>query len=62
MECENVFCVYQKNEKCILDEIRIDICGRCSSCIVVEPETEYLDKLKDEMLKRFEEYDEDRPL
>ena len=33
MKCENYFCVYQDNGKCILDEINIDIMGQCDSCI-----------------------------
>lgn len=46
MECENVFCVYQEKDKCILDEICIDNIGLCCSCICVDIPDEELVKYK----------------
>ena len=33
MLCENIFCIYEKDGMCILDEIEIDISGQCTCCI-----------------------------
>ena len=36
MLCENCFCLYYEDEKCILEEIELDICGNCKSCIYID--------------------------
>ena len=55
MICENKFCIYQEDEKCLLDEVRADIMGACTDCIYIDISDEELRKRKKEMLKRFEE-------
>ena len=35
MECLNNFCIYQKEDKCMLGRISINTLGMCESCIVV---------------------------
>lgn len=35
MLCENKFCIYWKLNHCTLDEISLDISGRCLECIYV---------------------------
>ena len=57
MDCENIYCVYQKDKRCILESISIDETGRCTACIHVDVEMEVLDSMKEKLLKRFEEYD-----
>ncbi len=57
MECLNEFCIYQKNDKCILDEIEIDIGGNCQSCIYPDIPPQILEQEKEKLLKQFEEYD-----
>ena len=57
MECENFLCVYQKDDKCILDRISLDVVGHCLDCIYVDIEPELLKELKDKQLKQFAEYD-----
>lgn len=52
MECENLFCVYWSNNKCILDEISLDIQGNCMSCIYVEIDKNIMQKSREEFLKR----------
>ena len=43
MRCENLFCIYWSKENiCILDEIELDIQGRCNSCIYVDLEESLL--------------------
>ena len=48
MECENIFCVYQKDNKCKLDKITLDIQGNCTSCIYVNINEKTLDNYKNE--------------
>lgn len=44
--CENEFCIYQENGKCILDVIELDISGMCQSCIYINISQEELNKKK----------------
>ena len=44
MRCENIFCIYFSNKKCILDEISLDIQGTCENCIYVDIDEEVLEK------------------
>lgn len=46
LECENKFCVYMKNGKCILEKISLDICGLCKSCVYVNIKDKTLDAYK----------------
>ena len=46
MRCENCFCIYQENGKCVLDEINIDITGQCDSCIYVDIPKSDLENIK----------------
>lgn len=50
--CENEFCIYQENGKCILDVIELDISGMCQSCIYVNISQEELNKKKKELIKQ----------
>lgn len=53
MECENVFCVYEKDGKCILDKVSLDITGQCTECITVEIENVIIAKAKNNFLKKY---------
>ena len=53
MECDNVFCIYQKNGNCKLENISIDNSGMCTQCIYVEIDENDLSKAKSEITKRF---------
>ena len=53
MECDNVFCIYQKNGNCKLENISIDNSGMCTQCIYVEIDDKDLLKTKTTMIKRF---------
>ncbi|MBP3706821.1 MAG: hypothetical protein J6J13_06220 [Clostridia bacterium] len=57
MECQNMFCIYQKRDKYILDEISLDISGRCECCIYPDVEEDILNVAKMKLLKKYgEEY------
>lgn len=52
MRCENFFCIYNEEEKCLLDEIELDICGLCKSCIYVNIDRSEIVKRKKEQLEK----------
>lgn len=54
MNCENYFCIYNKKEKCTLNEISLDFQGRCNECIYVNLEEAQLKKIKKEQLRRLD--------
>jgi len=54
MLCENSFCIYQKNGKCILEEININELGQCDECIKISINDTVLEKLKQTQLSKLE--------
>ena len=54
MECENSFCIYQSQGKCLLDNISIDISGMCTECIYPDIDEKILNKAKSKLLKKYE--------
>lgn len=36
MNCENIFCVYNIKNKCVVNEVSLDITGMCKDCIYIE--------------------------
>ena len=57
INCENFLCIYQKNNKCILNEISLDNLGICGQSIYVDIEKEKLDIMKMEMLDYYDMLD-----
>ncbi len=53
MICENIFCIYNKNERCTVEEIALDIQGKCTACEYVDVDDEYLSRKKKEALERY---------
>lgn len=53
--CENEFCIYQENGKCILDVIELDISGMCQSCIYINISQEELNKKKKKLREELED-------
>ena len=51
MECENYLCVYNDNNKCILDKITLDTTGLCLECIYVSISDEDIKKAKEAFFK-----------
>ena len=56
MNCENEFCIYQKDKKCLLDRISIGESGCCEECLYIHLPTEALENLKEKSRKKYEEY------
>ena len=59
MKCLNMFCVYQKDGKCMLDTIELDVTGACQSCIYPDIPTEILENAKEETRKKLAEAEEE---
>ena len=55
MECTFYYCIYNKKNTCILDNISIDGLGMCCSCEIVSVPEKILEALKK---KRLDEIDE----
>lgn len=53
MKCENVYCIYNSEEICIIadEDLELDIQGKCMSCIYVDIESDELRRLKEKQLK-----------
>ncbi len=47
---KNLFCIYQKNSHCILEDIELDIEGQCKECIYPDIDLEKLQFLKNKKL------------
>ena len=54
MNCQNDFCIYQRDGVCCLEEISIDKMGVCENCIYPEFDKIYLNSEKDRLLNTFE--------
>ncbi len=54
ISCENEFCIYQKQGKCILKSVHLDIQGNCQDSIYVNFEEETLNEHKEKLLRELE--------
>ena len=52
MNCENIFCIYWEKNKCILDDISLDIIGNCDSCIYIDLSEKELEEYRKKGLKK----------
>ena len=53
MRCENDFCIYWNDNKCILEEITINNAGICDDCILVNIEEDILKQKREETLNKY---------
>ncbi len=51
LSCENEFCIYQSEGKCILESVQLDIQGNCVDCIHIKVEEDTLNNLKRTLLR-----------
>ena len=58
MKCENVYCIYEKDGECLLDEITISSGGMCNECILISVPFNALEKLKQIQREEFVKMDE----
>ncbi len=57
MRCENIFCIYQSNGRCTLDEVSMDILGMCTECIYANIDKDILEQARVKLLKEYEKLD-----
>ena len=46
LTCENYFCIYEKNGKCVLDSVNISFQGICEDCVYPAVDFEKLEEIK----------------
>ncbi len=51
MYCENLFCLFNQNCRCLNTDVSIDSFGHCDSCILVELNTQSLVNVKNAQLQ-----------
>jgi len=54
-ECEHELCIYQRDNKCILDTPNTDATGMCANCLLVTLDTNFLNAEKDKQLQKLKE-------
>lgn len=53
MKCENNYCIYHFNGKCILDKVDMNSLGMCTECIYPDIDEEFLNQAKLKVLKKY---------
>ena len=53
MNCENTFCIYESNGKCILENVVINNLGMCTECIYPDINEKIVNEAKSELLKKY---------
>lgn len=59
MRCENCFCIYWKDDACILDEIWLDCQGTCQLCTFISLDEKLLERARRNILHLYEEDQKD---
>ena len=55
MVCLNEFCIYQKDNNCLLDTIELDINGCCEECIYADIPPKVLEYEKEKLREKYKE-------
>ncbi len=55
MLCENIFCIYWSNKKCLLDEVSLNVQGNCESCIYINIDETTLKNQRKKLLKKYDD-------
>lgn len=55
MQCENVLCIYCREDECILNHVSINMLGMCADCTQVTIEAEQLERAKESLLQKLHE-------
>ncbi len=54
VRCENEYCIFQEQGKCIKNSITLDYMGICISCKIISLTDNELSKKKKSLLKKYE--------
>ena len=53
MVCLNEFCIYQKDNNCLLDTVELDSNGRCEECIYADIPPQILEYEKEKLREKY---------
>lgn len=53
MKCNNYFCIYWSNNRCILDKVSLDIMGICEECTYVNIDESILKNQREKLLDEY---------
>ncbi len=56
MVCENFLCLFNQENECMSEEIELDICGSCKSCVYIYFPKSELEKKKKEQLEKYQRF------
>ena len=59
MNCENKFCIYQNEGKCMLNKVDIDSLGMCADCIYPDIDEKILNQSKLILLREYQKAEHD---
>ncbi len=59
MNCENKFCIYQNEGKCMLNKVDIDSLGMCADCIYPDIDEKILNQAKLKLLREYQKAEHD---
>ena len=59
MNCENKFCIYQNEGKCMLNKVDIDSLGMCADCIYPDIDEKVLNQAKLKLLREYQKAERD---
>ena len=54
MECDNKYCIYQKNSRCLIEKVTINGLGMCDNCILISLDKDFLETEKERQLQEIE--------
>jgi hypothetical protein len=54
MQCENQYCIYQKENKCRHEKISVNSLGMCDDCIIVSLDENFLATEKEKQLQEID--------
>ena len=56
MQCRNVFCVYYKDDACVLENVSLDEQGSCEEMIYIDIDDNILKEKRERVLEKFAGY------
>lgn len=54
MNCENEYCIYNLESKCLLEKISVNSLGMCDDCIMISLDEDFLAAEKQRQLSEIE--------
>ena len=62
LKCENVFCIYWKDDACCLKSVSLDIQGMCKECEYVSVDEKALSVFRRNELQKYNLINEENPV